>query len=83
MNATPAIADESFVAKLAQLGKIEPAGLTDTTEITPADWDSVDVLDLIAAIDESFGVTVATSSLNECRTVGELRTLIHAAATSA
>jgi acyl carrier protein len=75
--------DQSFVAKLAQLTKSEPTDVSDATEITPTGWDSVDVLDLIVAIDESYGVTVATSSLYECRTVGDLRTLIHAAVTSA
>jgi len=52
----------------------------DGAAIDPESWDSVDVLDLIAAIDESFSVTVPVDKLNACRTVGELRALIRSAA---
>ena len=68
-----------FEAKLAELANTGPADVSDSLEITPSEWDSVDVLDLIAALDESYGVTVPTASLNECRTVGELRALIRSA----
>ena len=72
--------EQPFVTKLAEITKSAEADLGDSLEIAPAEWDSVDVLDLIAAIDESYGVTVPTASLNECRTVGDLRALIRSAA---
>lgn len=75
--------DRPFDEKLAEIAKTIPEALNDATEIVPAEWDSVEVLDLIAAIDESYGITVATSALNECRTVGELRGLIRAAVAKA
>ncbi|HEX7705917.1 MAG TPA: acyl carrier protein [Thermoanaerobaculia bacterium] len=65
--------EESFVSKLRELVGSEPA---DESAIHPKEWDSVDVLDLIASIDESFDVTVPVNELNECSTVGELRALI-------
>lgn len=70
------MSEQAFVAKLASLARVDPAALTDETPIVPEQWDSVDVLDLIAAIDEAHGVTVALKELNRCNTVGELRALI-------
>jgi acyl carrier protein len=52
----------------------------DDAAITPDEWDSVDVLDLIAVIDETYNVTVPLEKLNACRTVGELRALIRSTA---
>ena len=72
--------EEAFVAKLEELAKVSPGELSDSTEITPEAWDSVDVLDLIAAIDEGFGTTVPTQDLNRCKTVGDLRQLIRTSA---
>lgn len=71
--------DELFLTKLSEISKVPGAELTDGTEITPAEWDSVELLDLIAAIDDAYGVTIATEALNGARTVGELRSLITAA----
>ena len=72
--------EQPFQTKLAELTKTAEADLSDSLEIAPAQWDSVDVLDLIAAIDESYGVTVPIAELNECRTVGDVRARIHSAA---
>lgn len=67
---------EPFLNKLRAMS----GGQTgDAAAIEPANWDSVDVLDLIAAIDESYNVTVPVDELNSCRTVGELRQLIRTA----
>ncbi len=61
---------------LNKLGALTEGAVDDATAIDPRNWDSVDVLDLIAAIDESYDVTVPVDQLNSCRTVGELRQLI-------
>ena len=73
------MAEEQFLSKLSEIAKIDRAALDDSTAITPSEWDSVELLDLIAAIDEAYGVTVSTESLNQAKTVGELRSLIQAA----
>jgi acyl carrier protein len=65
--------------KLAAIVKINPDELTDASEIDLAGWDSVEVLELIAAIDEAYGVTIPLASMNKCRNAGELRTLIEGA----
>lgn len=70
---------EPFLAKLADLARVSREALDDGVEIQPAEWDSVDLLDLIAAVDEAFGVTVDIKEMNRCKTVGELRTLVEAA----
>lgn len=74
--------DTAFVTKLAEMARVPAAELGDATPIDPEAWDSVDVLDLIAAIDASFGTTVPLTSLNSCRTVGELRNLIRVSASA-
>lgn len=70
------MSEEKFLAKLAELARVPAAELTDETAIAPQEWDSVDLLDLIAVIDESFGTTVPLESVNAARTVGELRALV-------
>lgn len=70
------MASNPFLVKLAEVAKLLPAEMEDSTAISPAEWDSIDLLDLIAAIDESYGVTVPVESINGCHTVGELRTLV-------
>jgi acyl carrier protein len=70
------MSDAVFVTKLASIARVDPQALTDETAIVPEQWDSVDVLDLIAAIDEVYGLTVEMKELNRCGTVGELRALI-------
>jgi acyl carrier protein len=70
------MSEAAFVGKLALLAKTEPGAVMDATPIDPEQWDSVDLLDLIAIIDETFGVTVANKELNRCTAVGDLRVLI-------
>lgn len=68
---------QPFETKLAEILGVENVG--DETAIAPVEWDSVVVLDLISAIDESYGVTIPTNDLNQCRTAGDLRTRIRSA----
>jgi acyl carrier protein len=72
--------EEKFLAKVAGLANVAPDEIADDTPITPAEWDSVDVLDLISIIDESFGITVPLDKVNATHTVGELRALVREAA---
>lgn len=75
--------EQPFLNKLSDITQTPAAQLNDATAITPAEWDSVDLLDLIAAIDDSFGVTVEVNAIKQCKTVGELRQLVDAAAAKA
>lgn len=67
--------DEPFFAKLRELNQ---GNIDDDASIQPESWDSVELLDLIAAIDESYDVTVPVERLKACRTVDDLRQLIRA-----
>lgn len=69
-----------FLNKLADVTHVPAGEITNETALKPSEWDSVDVLDLIAAIDEVYGTTVPAKSLAACTTVGELRGLIRSAA---
>ena len=71
--------EEAFLNKLAELAKVAPEALSDDTPIAPAEWDSVELLDLIAAIDDAYGVTVDTKQITATHTVREFRDLIAAA----
>jgi acyl carrier protein len=71
---------EAFETKLSEMSQIAPGEMRDDAAIDPQAWDSVEVLELIAAIDEGWGVTVPTAELNRCKTIGELRALIGRAA---
>ena len=73
------MSEEKLLAKISELAKVPPEELTDDTPITPTEWDSVEVLDLITVIDESFGKTVPLDQVNATRTVGELRALVKSA----
>jgi len=68
--------EEPFLAKLAEIAKVDRNDLNDDVAITPGEWDSVELLDLIAAVDDSYGVTVDTSAIKKCAMVGELRGLV-------
>jgi acyl carrier protein len=71
--------EEPFLAKLSELARVAPGALTDDVALQPGDWDSVDLLDLIAAIDDAYNVTVDIKDITACRTAGELRGLVAAA----
>ena len=58
--------------KLAEIIGIDPSALTDETELLANEWDSVVVLDFLAAMDESYDVTVSMATITSCRDVGAL-----------
>jgi acyl carrier protein len=69
-----------LLTALATILRVPAHQLTDDTEIAPADWDSIQILEVIAAIDESYGTTVPMKAIEECRTLGDLRARIRASA---
>lgn len=72
--------EETFLEKVSEVSGVPVDQLTDATEIDPANWESIQLLDVIAAMDESYGVTVPAQSLTACKSLGELRDLIRSAA---
>jgi acyl carrier protein len=71
--------DDPVSAKLRELAGRD---VDDHTAIAPENWDSVDVLDLIAAIDSAHDVTIPVEELTSCRSVGQLRSKIRNAMSS-
>lgn len=65
--------EEGFLQKIADFVKVSRESLDDSTPIDPQTWDSIELIDLIAAIDEEYGVTVPVKEINACTNVGELR----------
>jgi acyl carrier protein len=72
-----------FAAKLAEILGVPPEQITNETELGAAEWDSVVVLDLLASMDEAYGVTIGTGLIAASRTVGELRSRMRAAGADA
>jgi acyl carrier protein len=69
-----------FLNKLSEIIHVPVAKLSDATELDPPAWESIEVLDIIVAIDESFGTTIPVLKLTACRSLGELRQLVRSAA---
>ncbi len=67
---------EPFMLSLADALGVERADLTEATELSGENWDSLAHLAFIAAIDEKFGVTVSGTELTAVRTVGDLMQLV-------
>jgi acyl carrier protein len=70
---------QPFLNKLSALADGQTA---DSAPIDPGSWDSVDMLDLIAAIDETYDLVVPVDDIKACRSIGELRALIGRASDS-
>ncbi|HYC62676.1 MAG TPA: phosphopantetheine-binding protein [Thermoanaerobaculia bacterium] len=69
----------AFRSKLAEILSIAPDEITEATILGADEWDSVQVLDLLATMDESYGVTLSTGVIGASKTVGELQTRMRAA----
>ncbi|HEX8173200.1 MAG TPA: acyl carrier protein [Thermoanaerobaculia bacterium] len=65
--------------KLADVAGVAPADLRDDTVLAASDWDSVVVLDVIAAMDEAYDVRLSTATIWNCRTLGDLKSALRSA----
>jgi len=66
----------ALLATLSDILRVPIDRLSDATEIDPPSWESIQLLDVIAATDESYGTTVPFDSLMACKSLGALRNLI-------
>ncbi len=64
--------DEEFFGELARILEMDPDEVDENLQISPADWESVATLSVIALIDEKFGVTIPTERLVKCTTVSAM-----------
>lgn len=80
MSVEAEVDETPLLTKLSEITHVPVAELGDATELDPTSWESIEVLDIIAAIDESYGTTVPVQRLTACRSLGELRQLVRSAA---
>ncbi len=65
-----------FILKLADVLQIEVPEVIEDFTFNADNWDSFAQLGAISAIDEIYGITVASNELKNCGSVGELFGLI-------
>lgn len=67
----------SVVAVFSEVLGIDPETLNDdSSPETVAQWDSVAVMELVAAIEERFGVELSTREIMSMRTIGLVRSVL-------
>jgi acyl carrier protein len=66
----------TFLTKLAQILQLNEEALSEQVELNSENWDSLAIMATISAIDEEFDISVPTSHLVECTSVGDLLKLI-------
>jgi acyl carrier protein len=65
-----------FLPKLTAALERPAGSLTERSPLDSDGWDSVDLLNVIALIDEDLGLTVSGDDFKLCRTVGDLLTYL-------
>lgn len=72
-----------FLSKLADVLQMDVTEVTEDLAFSADIWDSFTQLGAISVIDEVYGITVAANELKDCRTVGDLLSLIESNPASA
>ena len=62
----------AFVPKLCTALEVPAGSLTERSPLNSDAWDSVDLLNVIALIDEEIGLAVSGDDFKRCRSVGDL-----------
>ena len=62
----------AFVTKLCTALEFPAGSLTERSPLNSDAWDSVDLLNVIALIDEEIGLAVSGVDFKSCRSVGDL-----------
>lgn len=65
-----------LVSKLADVTEVTPADLTEDFALSADNWDSTAQLGAISVIDEVCDITIPANELKDCRTIGELLSLV-------
>lgn len=71
-----------FMSKLADVLQIDVSEVNEDFSFNADNWDSFAQLGAISAIDEMYGITVASNELKDCGTVGDLLGIIERALAS-
>lgn len=63
---------DTVAAQIAPFNKKEVALTDDTTFAGDLEWDSLTVMDFVAAVEDEFDITITMNMQAEIQTVGEL-----------
>ena len=66
--------DEILFAGIADELEISPVGVNADTKLEP--WDSLNVIGVMALVDDLYGITIDGSKLTECKTFGDVLKLV-------
>ena len=67
---------QEFLARLTEILEVDKDDLQEDVKLNADNWDSISHVSAIALIDELYDMTVDTSALSNCRSVGELVSLV-------
>ncbi len=67
---------EILYEKIADILEIPQDAVIDGLELQDDYWDSLAIMAVIAAIDETYDVTVPSAQLLDCKTVGDILIVI-------
>lgn len=70
--------DEKLKGIVGGILGVSPAEIGDDFSAADADsWDSLNHINLMAAVEEEFGITISTDKIESSRSIAELKTLLH------
>jgi hypothetical protein len=70
---------EAFLARVAEIMSVSPAEFVRDGGPLPPELDSVIVLDIMALVDEAFGVTLSPEELGRAGSAAAIFETVHAA----
>lgn len=71
--------EQRFITNLEELLEMTPGDLNAQTELAAlSQWDSLAFVSFLAMADSEYGVKVAPSNLQRCKTVSDLMSLVKA-----
>ena len=65
-----------LISKLADVMEVTQADLTEDFALNADNWDSLAQLGAISVIDEVCEITIPANELKDCRSIGELLSLV-------
>jgi len=68
--------NQEFREGLAEILEVDASEITSETVLGEGNWDSLAVVSTIALIDEVYDETVGAEQLSDCKTVGDLESLV-------
>lgn len=69
--------DQTFIASVAEILEVDPAGLTGAETLTDlGNWDSLAVITFVAMADTNYNTVVSGDQLRSAETINDLAALV-------